>query len=54
MWAYAIDTRIFLQKVDENGNALGQGSDAKKNKKKKLQTDKNVVVLEARDVSKGY
>ncbi|KAF5284192.1 hypothetical protein FQR65_LT00192 [Abscondita terminalis] len=40
------------KKVDENGNALGQNSlDGKKNKKKKIQTaDKNVVVLEGKDV----
>lgn len=41
-----------MQKVDENGNALGQtNTDTKKNKKKKIQTDKNVVVLAAKDVS---
>lgn len=51
-FAFAIDGHALLQKVDENGNALGQAAaDAKKNKKKKQQTDKNVVVLEARDVS---
>ncbi|KAF5303318.1 hypothetical protein FQA39_LY10057 [Lamprigera yunnana] len=40
------------KKVDENGNALGQNIlDGKKNKKKKTQTaDKNVVVLEGKDV----
>lgn len=39
------------KKVDENGNALGQSLDGKKNKKKKIQTaDKNVVVLEGKDV----
>lgn len=43
---------FFLQKVDENGNALGQNStDTKKNKKKKIQTEKNVVVTEAKNVA---
>lgn len=39
--------------MDENGNALGQNSTDtnKKNKKKKIQTEKNVVVTEAKYVS---
>lgn len=37
--------------MDENGNALGHGnSDTKKGKKKKKETDKNVVVLKADQV----
>nr|CAI5863465.1 unnamed protein product [Callosobruchus analis] len=41
--------QTHLEKVDENGNALHQSSSAKA-KKKKVQADKNVVVLAAEKV----
>ncbi|KAB0791504.1 hypothetical protein PPYR_03304 [Photinus pyralis] len=47
---FPIPKYVEDKKVDENGNAVGQG-DSKKNKKKKIQpADKNVVVLEGKDV----
>lgn len=47
---FPIPKYVEDKKVDENGNAVGQ-SDSKKNKKKKIQpADKNVVVLEGKDV----
>lgn len=44
---------LWFQKVDENCNALGQNTSEnnKKNKKKKIQAEKNVVVTEAEYVS---
>lgn len=47
-WLYS--DFYFFQKVDENGNALQQNPGTK-TKKKKIQTDKNVVVLKAESVS---
>ncbi|KAL1501966.1 hypothetical protein ABEB36_007187 [Hypothenemus hampei] len=40
----------YFQKVDENGNALGNGNAQTKEKKKKKQSDKNVVVLKSENI----